>query len=125
MRNEGLLLFRQGRNPLDTKKYEGKVADKEVDRCCCSDVLEFACDNGERVRVAVVLDCCDCEVMSWVATTKGIDAGLVGDLMMQAVTTPITGPQSNGMAENFVKTFKGDYAKLAHRPDSQTVMGQL
>ena len=23
--------------------------------------------------------------MSWVATTKGIDAGLVGDLMMQAV----------------------------------------
>jgi putative transposase len=25
------------------------------------------------------------EVMSWVATTRGIDAGLVGDLMMQAV----------------------------------------
>jgi putative transposase len=24
-------------------------------------------------------------MMSWVATTKGIDAGLVGDLMMQAV----------------------------------------
>jgi hypothetical protein len=28
---------------------------------------------------------CDREFMSWVATTKGIDAGLVGDLMMQAV----------------------------------------
>jgi hypothetical protein len=27
--------------------------------------------------------------------------------------------------ESFVKTFKRDYAKLAHRPDSQTVMGQL
>ena len=77
--------------------------------------------------------------MSWVATTKGIDAALVGDLMMQAVekrfgsngkppktiewltdngscytaaetrsfarqlglkpiTTPVTSPQSNGMA---------------------------
>jgi putative transposase len=36
------------------------------------------------VRVAFALDCCDREVMSWVATTKGIDAGLVGDLMMQA-----------------------------------------
>ena len=96
--------------------------------------------------------------MSWVATTKGIDAGLVGDLMMQAVekrfgsngkpaktiewltdngscytasetrsfakelglkpvTTPVTSPQSNGMAESFVKTLKRDYAKLANRPD--------
>jgi putative transposase len=47
--------------------------------------LELSCDNGERVRVAFALDCCDREIMSWVATTKGIDAGLVGDLMMQAV----------------------------------------
>ena len=51
----------------------------------CSDGFELSCDNGERVRVAFALDCCDREVMSWVATTKGIDAGLVGDLMMQAV----------------------------------------
>ena len=29
------------------------------------------------------------------------------------------------MAESFVKTFKGDYATLAHRTDAQTVMGQL
>jgi putative transposase len=46
-------------------------------------------------------------------------------LGLKPVTTPITSPQSNGMAESFVKTFKRDYAKLAHRPDSQTVMGQL
>nr|MBV0881052.1 DDE-type integrase/transposase/recombinase [Noviherbaspirillum sp. L7-7A] len=109
----------------------------------------MACDNGERVRVAFALDCCDREVMSWVATTKGIDAGLVGDLMMQAVesrfgpnnttpseiewltdngscytaaetrlfalalglkpvTTPVSSPQSNGMAEGLVKTIKRD-----------------
>jgi len=35
--------------------------------------------------VAFALDCCDREIMSWVATTKGIDSGLVGYLMMQAV----------------------------------------
>jgi putative transposase len=29
------------------------------------------------------------------------------------------------MAENFVKNFKRDYAKLANRPDSKTVMNQL
>ena len=34
-------------------------------------------------------------------------------------------PQSNGMAESFVKTFKRDYAQLADRPDSKTVMNQL
>ena len=128
--------------------------------------MELSCDNGERVRVAFALDCCDREIMSCVATTKGIDAGLVGDFMMQAVekrfgsngkpsktiewltdngscytaaetrsfakelglkpvTTPLTSPQSNGMAESFVKTLKRDYAKLANRPDSKTVMAQL
>jgi putative transposase len=109
--------------------------------------------------------------MSWVATTKGIDANLVGDLMMQAVeyrfgasraaphevewlswsgflitclvtsrailvpfaralvlkpiTAPVQSPQSNGMAESFVKTFKRDYIRLASRPDSATVMNGL
>jgi putative transposase len=51
----------------------------------CSDGFEIGCDNSERVRVAFALDCCDREVMSWATTTKGIDAGMVGDLMMLAV----------------------------------------
>ena len=78
MRDAGWLLFRQGQKPLDTRKHEGKVAVKESNTRWCSDGLELSCDNGERVRVAFALDCCDREVMSWVATTKGIDAGLVG-----------------------------------------------
>jgi putative transposase len=35
--------------------------------------------------VAFALDCFDRDIMSWVATIKGIDAALVGDLMVQAV----------------------------------------
>jgi len=111
------------------------VAVKQSDTRWCSDGLELSCDNGERVRVAFALDCCDREIMSWVATTKGIDAGLVGDLMMQAVEKrfgpsgkppkPIEWLTDNGMAESFVKTLKRDYAKLANRPDSKTVMAQL
>ena len=41
------------------------------------------------------------------------------------LTTPVESPQSNGMAESFVKTLKRDYANLANRPDSRTVMSYL
>ena len=61
------------------------MAVKQSNKQWCLDGLELSCDNGERVRVALALDCCDREVMSWVATNKGIDAGLVGDSKMQAV----------------------------------------
>jgi putative transposase len=46
-------------------------------------------------------------------------------LGLKPVTTPETSPQSNGMAESFVKTLKWDCAKLAEPPDSQTVMAHL
>ena len=39
--------------------------------------------------------------------------------------TPVRSPQSNGMAEAFVKTFKRDYAYIHDRPDAQTVLSQL
>ena len=39
--------------------------------------------------------------------------------------TPVRSPQSNGMAEAFVKTFKRDYAFVHDRPDAQTVLSQL
>jgi len=46
-------------------------------------------------------------------------------LGLKPITTPVTSPQSNGMAESFVKTMKRDYAKLDTRLDSKTVMAQL
>jgi putative transposase len=67
------------------QKHERTVTVQESDTRWCSDGLELSCDNVERVRNANALDCCDREIMNWVSTTKGIDAGLVGDLMMQAV----------------------------------------
>lgn len=39
--------------------------------------------------------------------------------------TPIRSPESNGMAEAFVKTFKRDYVYVHDRPDAKTVMSQL
>lgn len=58
------------------------MAVKEGYTSWCLVGLGLACDNGVRVRVTFTLDCCDCEVMSWVATTKCMDSGLVGDLIM-------------------------------------------
>ena len=132
----------------------------------CSDGLEIGCENGERVRVAFALDCCDREAISYVATTAGITGEDVRDLMVAAVehrfgrvnqlprpiewltdngscylaretrrfardlglvprTTPLESPQSNGMAEAFVRTLKRDYVRVSSLPDALTVLRQL
>lgn len=40
-------------------------------------------------------------------------------------TTPVEGPQSNGMAEAFVRTIKRDYVRVSLRPDAETVLRQV
>jgi putative transposase len=39
--------------------------------------------------------------------------------------TPVRSPQSNGMAESFVETFKRDYVYVHDRPDARSVLAQL
>ena len=39
--------------------------------------------------------------------------------------TPVRSPESNGMAESFVKTFKSDYVRVNECPDAVTVMKML
>lgn len=58
----------------------------------------------------------------YTATDTRALARLIG---LVPLTTPIESPQSNGMAEAFVKTFKRDYAQVRPRPDAVTVIGQL
>ncbi|RVQ36443.1 IS3 family transposase [Sinorhizobium meliloti] len=52
-------------------------------------------------------------------------ASLLRDIGMEPCTTPVRSPQSNGMAEAFVKTFKRDYVAVNPTPDAETVMAQL
>ena len=118
------------------------------------------------MRVIFSLDCCDREVISYLATTSGISSDMVCDVLgesmenrfghidhlphtiewltdngscyiakatrqfaktlgFESCTTPIRSPQSNGMAEAFVKTFKRDYVYLNDLPDAITVMNAL
>jgi putative transposase len=164
MKEYGLLLQRHAGGA--ERRHDGRIAVAQSDRRWCSDGFEIGCDNGERVRVAFALDCCDREAMSYVATTGGIGGPEVRDLMVAAVehrfgqvnrlpqtiewltdngsayiatetrrfareigleprTTPIESPQSNGMAEAFVRTIKRDYVRVSPRPDAETVLRQL
>src|SRR5262249_48992050 len=46
------------------------------------------------------------------------------DIGLEPRTTPIESPQSNGMAEAFVRTIKRDYVRVSPCPDADTVMHQ-
>ena len=46
-------------------------------------------------------------------------------LGLRLLFTPVRSPQSNGIAEAFVKTLKRDYARVAILADAETVMRLL
>ena len=165
MRRNQMLLQRHTGKP--TRTHDGTIVTLKSDLRWCSDSFEIRCWNGERVQVAFSLDCCDREVMSYVATTAAITGEMVRDLMAEAVeqrfgssaravphpiewlsdngppytahetrsfgaslgllvcNTPSYSPESNGMAEAFVKRFKADYVYLAQLHSAAEVLGLL
>jgi putative transposase len=50
---------------------------------------------------------------------------LLAKVRFEICRTPYWSPESNGMAESFVKTFKRDYVDAYGAPDPVTVMEQL
>lgn len=83
MKINNLLLKRGTRKPIRT--HEGKIIVNESNKRWCSDAFELNCENGEKVRAAFIKDCHDREVISVVATNKGIDSQMVCDMLTVAV----------------------------------------
>jgi putative transposase len=71
MKAHGLLLQRHVGGG-EERRHDGRIAVDNSNLRWCSDDFELRCDNGEKVRIAFALDCCDREAMGFVATTEGI-----------------------------------------------------
>lgn len=146
--------------------HDGKVMVMQSNLRWCSDGLEFACWNGEIVRMAFIIDAFDREIIAWAAVSgAGISGSDIRDMMLEAVEqrfgsmraphpvehlsdngspytaketrdfatalnlvpcfTPVKSPQSNGMSEAFVKTFKRDYLRISPLPDAPSVLRRI
>jgi len=68
--------------------------------------LEFLSDNGS-------------------AYVSGQTRAIARQLGLKPINTPVCSPQSNGMAESFVNTFRRDYLSRMDLSDARAVMRQL
>lgn len=80
------LLFRPKLAQLPTRSHQGTVSVMRSDQRWCSDGLEFRCYDGSSVTMTFVLDCCDREIISFVARAgKGLSATMVQTALILAV----------------------------------------
>lgn len=162
-----LLLVCKPSLPGYSKEHNGQVSVDASNKRWCSDGLEFKCFNGEHVSMTFVLDCCDREVISFVAKKgRGLPAWMAQEQVLLAVNrrfgavsqvptslqlltdngsaytsrktkqllnalgiedckTAVGSPQSNGMAESFVKTLKRDYLPFIDLESAETALSCL
>ena len=59
------------------------------------------------------------------AYTAGETLSFAAALGLVPCFTPVRSPESNGVAEAFVKTLKRDYARVQPRPDADTVLARI
>lgn len=136
MAQNGLLLQRYTGAPPG-RVHDGKIITIRPNLRWTSDGFEIACWNGEMIR-DLMLEATEKrfgtahtpQPIQWLSDNGSayrandtIDFAV--GLGLAPCFTPVRSPQSNGMAEAFVKTFKRDYVYVHDRPDAQTVLAQL
>ncbi len=162
-----LLATKAAQLPGYSRDHSGRVSVDQSNQRWCSDGFEFKCHNGEHVSVTFILDCCDREMISFVAKkgrgvstwmaqeqvalavnkrfgsinpvptrlqlltdngsaycSKGTQA-LLKALNIEDCKTAVGSPQSNGMAESFVKTLKRDWLPFIDLESAETALSCL
>lgn len=83
MREHGMLLPKYT-GKVD-RQHTGQIMTPQSDVRWCSDGFEIRCWNGEKVFVAFAMDCCDREVIAWVASSESLNAESIRDLIALSV----------------------------------------
>ncbi|HIA7130101.1 TPA: IS3 family transposase [Escherichia coli] len=83
--SENSLLLLHDKPSRSQREHKGRISVKESDQRWCSDGFEFGCDDGEKLRVTFVMDCCDREAIDWAASTGGYGKATVQDVMLGAI----------------------------------------
>ena len=66
MKEEGLLI-KKNRTRGSNRPHKGTISVKETNTRCASDITCIKCWNAQKLRVAIVIDCCDRSIISWKA----------------------------------------------------------
>jgi putative transposase len=121
MRMYGLMLpprvhRRHGRPHL------GQVQQPASNRRWCSDIFLIPCWSSEVISVAFAIDCLSDNGPQYTATASVLYAHELG---LAPITTPAYSPESNGLAEVLVRTFKRDYVNVHELRDAESVLARL
>ena len=113
--------------------------------CCAREVLAFRAWEGKGLPGEPVREMLIEAVEKRFGTVEAVPAGHVLEFLydnggayiaydtrriarslgLTPINTPVCSPQSNGMAESFVNTFRRDYESRMDLTDAQTVLAQL
>ena len=64
MREEGLLIER-AKSPRASREHTGRIAVSAPNTRWASDITSIKCWDGTKIRVAIVMDCCDRTIIGW------------------------------------------------------------
>lgn len=85
--------------------HDGKVMVMRSNLRWCSDGLDFACWNGELIRLAFIIDAFDREIIAWAAVANaGISGSDVRDMMLEAVRNASAQPGRHTPSSTFPTT---------------------
>jgi transposase InsO family protein len=80
------MLLEPGTGRREGRIHDGKVMVMRSNLRRCSDGLEFACWNGDVIRMTFIIDAFDSEIIAWCAVSEGgISGSDVRDMMLAAV----------------------------------------